>query len=236
MNRPSGLFSLKTPQNKALALSVLARARLYVILTSHLCKRPVMETARLALEGGADIIQLREKEMPDKDFLQLAIKLRELTTRMGRLFIVNDRPRIACESGADGLHLGQEDTPIAEASALVGKDMLIGLSTHNLEQARLAFKQGANYLGIGPIFPTSTKPIKTDESPIGTEILRLLKNFPIPYFAIGGINLANLDKIIVADTARVAACSAVINQEDVLNAAYLLSSRLRGPSPIAADS
>ncbi|MDI6760694.1 MAG: thiamine phosphate synthase [Candidatus Brocadiaceae bacterium] len=188
---------------------------MYVILTSRLCKRPVLETARLALEGGADMLQLREKEMPDRDFLGLALELRKLTAKMGRLFIVNDRPHIALESGADGLHLGQGDMPISVARKLLGKDFIIGLSTHSLEQAELAYKQGVDYIGIGPIFPTQTK---EEGKPIGTEILRCLRDFPIPCFAIGGINPANLVEVTKAGAGRIAVCSAVIGREDVLDA------------------
>ena len=206
------------------ALSPLKQARLYVILTSHLCKRPILETARLALEGGADMLQLREKDMLDADFLRLALELRELTARMGRLFIVNDHPHIALESGADGVHLGQGDMPIGEARKLLGKDFIIGLSTHSLEQAELAYKQGADYIGIGPIFPTQTKP---KERPIGTEILRHVRDLPIPCFAIGGITLTNLSEVTGAGVGRVAVCSAVISQDDALNATRLLSQALR---------
>src|SRR3990172_862014 len=94
-------------RNPLKALARLKQARLYVILTSHLCKRPILETARLALEGGADMLQLREKDVPDVDFLRLALELRKLTAKMRRLFIINNRPHIALESGADGVHLGQ---------------------------------------------------------------------------------------------------------------------------------
>jgi thiamine-phosphate pyrophosphorylase len=214
---------IKLPKDKAKALSLLAEARLYVILTSHLSKRPVLETAQLALEGGADILQLREKDMPDGEFLRLALELRELTTRMGRLFIVNDRPYIALESGADGVHLGQGDMSISEARDLLGANFLIGLSAHSLEQARQAHLQGADYIGIGPIFPTQTKDAG---QPIGTEVLRSLNNFPIPYFAIGGINLTNLAEVTKAGAGRVAVCSAVISQEDVLNVARKFSCQL----------
>lgn len=211
-DRPSGL-SVST-QDRAKALSLLAGVRLYVILASHLCKRPILETARLALEGGADMLQLREKEMSDGDFLRLAMELKELTAKMGRLLIVNDRPHIALESGADGLHLGQGDMPIGGARKLLGSDFIIGLSAHSLEQARLAHKEGADYIGVGPIFPTQTKP---KERPIGTEILRHVRDLPIPCFAIGGINLENLAEVIGAGVGRVAVCSAVIGQEDILN-------------------
>ncbi|HHT9132047.1 MAG TPA: thiamine phosphate synthase [Candidatus Tripitaka californicus] len=206
------------------ALDRLGRARLYVILTSHLCKRPILETARLALKGGADMLQLREKDMPDADFLRLALELRELTARMGRLFIVNDRHHIALESGADGVHLGQGDMPISEARKLLGKDFIIGLSTHSLEQVEMAYKQGADYIGIGPISPTQTKP---KERPVGTEILYKMKDLPIPCFVVGGITLTNLSEVTGAGVGRVAVCSAVISQDDVLNTTRLLSQALR---------
>lgn len=229
---PSGLSVSGPPQDKAKALSLLARlrrARLYVILTSHLCKRPILETARLALEGGADILQLREKGTTDRDFLRLVLELRKLTARMGRLLVINDYPHIALESGADGVHLGQGDMPIREARALLGKDAIIGISAHNIEQARQAQAEGADYIGIGPIFPTQTKgggATPTEQS-IGTEILKQVNNLPIPCFAIGGINLTNLAEVIGAGASRVAVCSAIISQDDVLEATRLFSQSLR---------
>lgn len=207
------------------APATLKQARLYVILTSHLCKRPILETARLALEGGADMLQLREKDVPDADFLRLALELRGLTSRMGRLFIVNDRPHVALESGADGVHLGQGDMPISKARKLLGKDFIIGLSTHSLEQAELAYKQGADYIGIGPIFPTQTK---EEGNPIGTEVLRRLRDFPVPCFAIGGINPTNLAEVTKAGASRIAVCSAVIGKDDVLNATHQFVQSLMG--------
>ena len=212
-------------RNPLKALARLKQARLYVILTSHLCKRPILETARLALEGGADMLQLREKDMPDEDFLRLSVELREITTKKGRLFIVNDRPHVALESGADGVHLGQGDMSIGEARKLLGKDFIIGLSTHSLEQAELAYKQGADYIGIGPIFSTQTKP---KERPIGTEILHHVRDIPIPCFAIGGISLTNLAEVTKAGASRIAVCSAVVGQEDVLDATRLFVQSLRG--------
>lgn len=232
MDRPSGLST----SDRTKALSLLVGARLYVILTSHLCKRPILETARLVLEGGADILQLREKDMPDGDFLRLALELKELTTKKGKLFIVNDRPHIALESRADGVHLGQGDMPINEARKILGNDIIIGLSAHSLEQARLAHKEGADYLGIGPIFSTQTKP---EEQPIGTEILHRVRRLPIPCFAIGGINLENVEEVVRGGQGRIAVCSAVISQDDVLNMTRKFSrqlSVLRCQPSIATDN
>lgn len=192
----------------------IEEARLYVLLTPGLCKGSVIDTARLAIRGGAEVLQLRAGDIPRKELLKAATEIRELTRELGTIFIVNDYPDVSIEVQADGLHLGQEDMPVEEARRLVGNDRLIGVSAHNIHQARQAQTHGADYLGIGPIFPTDTK---TQAEPVGTQLIEeTVSEIDIPFFAIGGINTNNIRQVLDTGATRVAVCSAIIAQEDVL--------------------
>lgn len=202
----------------------IREARLYVLLTSNLCKHSALDTARLTIHGGAEVLQLRGKDMPEKELLRLARELRGLTRELGTLFIINDRPDIAVEVQADGLHIGQEDIPIEEARRLVGNDRLIGLSAHSIQEARRAQAHGADYLGIGPIFTTDTK---AQADPVGTKLIEeTVKEIDIPFFAIGGIDTRNIRQVLDAGATRVAVCSAIVSQEDVLAATRSFSHEL----------
>jgi thiamine-phosphate pyrophosphorylase len=184
-----------------------AAVRLYVLLWSKLCRGSLRETARAAVSGGADAIQLREKDVPDDQFLAMAAELRELTDETGRIFIVNDRPDIAAIVGADGVHLGQNDLPIAEARRLLRPGALIGKSTHDAQQVRTAVNEGADYISVGPMFPTTTK----DAGPIvGVKLLKqALRETSLPIVCIGGITPDNVGKLVAAGAQRVAVCSAI---------------------------
>lgn len=145
-----------------------------------------------ALQGGIKIVQLREKNALGDEFLTKAKALRELTRRYGALFIVNDRADIAILSDADGLHIGQEDMPIAEARKLIGS-RIIGVSTHKIEEARKAAADGADYIGMGPVYAT---PTKEGRVPVGLDYIRqVMKEIDIPAYAIGGISLDNIDEV-----------------------------------------
>ncbi len=165
------------------------------------------------IRGGADLIQLREKEMNRKDRLMLGIKLRELTRREGVLFIVNDDLDLALILDADGVHLGQEDIPIRFARPLM-KDRIIGVSTHNMEQVDEAVASGADYIGIGPVFETLTK---ADTEPlIGLALLeRLRDRCPVPYVAIGGISRKNIASVTATGCRRVAVISDILMADDI---------------------
>ena len=147
---------------KALVLATAARqrlssARLYALLTGATCRASLDWTIAEAAAGGADIIQLREKTLPDGELLSRARDVRRWTRKAGILFIVNDRPDIARLAEADGVHLGQDDLPVREARRILGPEALIGVSTHTLEQVRQAALAGASYIGVGPTFASSTK-------------------------------------------------------------------------------
>ncbi|MBS3106506.1 thiamine phosphate synthase [Candidatus Woesearchaeota archaeon] len=183
----------------------------YLVTESNLSKgRTNAEIVREAIKGGVDIVQLREKEWSKERYREEAKKLRKLCHTHEVLFVVNDYPDIAKEVGADGLHLGQEDMPIAEARKIVGK-MKIGKSTHSGEQALNAVKEGADYISIGPIFPTRKKP-----NPVGVGLIRALAPvLKIPFVAIGGIKLENVDEVLSAGATSIAVISAVVEAEDV---------------------
>src|SRR6185436_664210 len=165
-------------------------ARLYVLVTSAACRLSLVGTIKEAALGGAQIIQLREKGIDDRTLLARARDVRKLTRSCGVLFIMNDRPDIARLAEADGVHLGQDDMPVREARRLLGPDAIIGVSTHNLEQVGQAIIDGANYIGVGPTFPSQTKAF--DEF-AGLEFVReAMAQTSLPAFAIGGIHLENL--------------------------------------------
>ena len=135
----------------------LVGLRLYVILTESLCHADWFTTAEASLRGGADCIQLREKNLPDGELLERAKRLRRLCHDHNALFIINDRPDVAVLSRADGVHIGQDDMPVASARRIVSSTCLVGVSTHNIDQIEAAASEAPDYIAVGPMFPTSTK-------------------------------------------------------------------------------
>ena len=193
----------------------LHRMRLYVLISGKIAARSVKETAKLVIDGGADAIQLREKAISDDEFISLAGEIRDITTKRGTLLIINDRVNVAREVNADGVHLGQHDMSITEAREIIGNEKIIGISTHNIIQARQAQKDGADYIAIGPVYPTTTKDY---EPSIGLEVIReISREISIPFLAIGAITLENLGDVLKAGASRVAVCSAIISSKDILS-------------------
>lgn len=196
---------------------------LYVITDSSLSgEKTDAEVARLAYEGGAETVQLRMKNASGRSMLAQAREIRKIAYEMDRFFIVNDRVDIAMASGADGVHLGQDDMPLADARALMGDGAIIGISVSNVEEAIAAYEGGADYLGIGAIFTTSTKPDAGEG--IGLDaILNIRKEVPdLPLVAIGGINKGNIKDVIRAGADAAAVVSAVVAQDDIKKAAHEL--------------
>jgi thiamine-phosphate pyrophosphorylase len=189
--------------------------KLYVITgESFHPGRPLLEVMEQAIIGGADIIQLRDKSSSKRDILIKARGLRELTRRYGVTFIVNDHIDIALAVDADGIHLGQDDLPIAEARKIVGPDKWIGISTHAIEEAREAEREGADYIGVGPVFETKSKvdvvaPVSTDY------VFQVAAEIKIPFVAIGGIKLHNIDQVLDAGATRICAISEIVGSQDV---------------------
>jgi len=195
---------------------------LYVVTDSDLSKgRSDAEIARMAYEGGADVVQLRMKHADGGDMLSQAIAIREIAEDMCRIFIVNDRVDIAMASGADGVHLGQSDIPVDVARRLMGPDALIGCSVTTVEEAVKAVEDGADYVGVGSIFTTSTKPDATQGLGL-SPIYEIKQAVDVPVVAIGGINRGNIQDVIRAGADSAAVVSAVVAQDDVMAAAHEL--------------
>lgn len=168
---------------------------LYAITDSRLSLgRPLRDVAQSLLESGIKILQYREKKLPAGRMLEECRMLRELTSRYAACFIVNDHIDIAMLVDADGVHVGQDDLPVAEVRKLLGAGKCVGLSTHSPEQARKAVEAGADYIGVGPIFATRTK--EDVVAPVGFEYLEwVAKNIELPYVAIGGIKAHNIAEV-----------------------------------------
>ena len=202
----------------------LHRIRLYVLISSNIAKKSVKETARLVIDGGADAVQLREKTISDRKFISLAREVRDITTKRGSLLIINDRVHVVRKVNADGIHLGQQDMSALEARNIIGDEKIIGVSTHSITQARQAQKDGADYIAIGPIYPTSTK---GHEPSVGIEILHEISEaVSIPIIAIGAITLENLDVVLKAGASRIAVCSAIIGSKDIYSSTRQFKEKL----------
>jgi len=179
------------------------------------------QLAQRAVEGGAGVIQLRDKSMGGRKLLEHALAIRRITRAAGRLFIVNDRLDIALASGADGVHLGQEDMPLKHARALAPKGFIIGVTVHDVDEALAAEKGGADYVGLSPVFVTGSK--SDAGAACGLEMVRRVKGaIRIPVVAIGGINLSNARSVLEAGADGLAVISAVVGQPDVGAAARCL--------------
>ncbi len=188
---------------------------LYAILDTSFSKgRSSISILREFLAGGVKLVQLRAKELSSADFFSLAKEARQLTSEAGAMFIVNDRADIALACNADGVHLGQDDLPLRAVRKLLGPEKIIGISTHDLDQARAAELNGADYIGFGPIFGSTTK--DTGYSPRGLEMLREIRQaVKVPLVAIGGINEKNVAEVWNAGADAAAIISDLMEAEDV---------------------
>ncbi|HEY1859813.1 MAG TPA: thiamine phosphate synthase [Gemmataceae bacterium] len=202
----------------------LADARLHVLLTGSLCSAALDWTIQEAAAGGASIFQLREKGWEDRRLLERAREVRRWTRKEGVSFILNDRPDLARLVEADGVHLGQDDLPVKEARRILGPDALIGVSTHNLSQVRQAILDGADYLGVGPAFPSKTKAF---DGLAGLEFVRqALAETTLPAFVIGGVNRDTIDAAVKAGARRVAVSAAICQADNPQAEAAALLRRL----------
>jgi len=211
----------------------LAAARLYVCTPI----RPDLADLADAVYGaGVDLVQLRDKDAEAIPLLKAAAALRQAADRHGGLFAVNDRADVALAAGADVLHLGQDDLPMAWAERITGGDgMLLGRSTHDLDQARRAIEEGWDYFAVGPVYPTATKP---GRPAVGTALLEAVAALhpPVPWFAIGGIDLATLDAVTAAGATRAVIVRAVTDAPDPAAAASELRARLAASAAASATS
>ncbi|MDN5344781.1 MAG: thiamine-phosphate pyrophosphorylase [Clostridia bacterium] len=200
---------------------------LYVIITTSLGGgRPTLELVRQALAGGATAIQLREKELPARQLVALGREIRELTRSAGATFIIDDRLDVALAVEADGVHIGQEDLPAAIARRLLGPGRILGVSVGTVDQARQAVADGADYLGVGTLFATSSKGDAGE--PIGLAGLKAIREaVTVPIVGIGGINSSNAAGVMAAGADGVAVISAVIGAPDITAAARELLAAVR---------
>lgn len=209
------------------SLTALADARLMVLLGGEPTLGTLTWLASEAIAGGAQAIQYREKSLDDRERLTRARELRILTAQAGVRFIVNDRPDLARLAGADGVHLGQTDMSVRDARRIVGPNALIGVSTHNLDQLEAALRDGAGYLGVGPVFPSETKAF--DDYAGLAFVRRAAEATTIPWFAIGGIDGSNVEEVIEAGATRIAAAGAVARADSPRQAAAALRACLQAP-------
>ncbi|MCU0979957.1 MAG: thiamine phosphate synthase [Pirellulaceae bacterium] len=211
---------------------LLQDARLYVLLDGRDSPDSFAQLVQVLVEAGVDVLQLRDKRLPDRDLVERARVLRQLTSSSSTAFIVNDRPDIAVLSDADGVHVGQDELTVADCRALVGGTKLVGVSTHSLAQARRAAGDGADYIGCGPTFPSQTKAF---EGFPGLEFLRAVQaEISLPAFAIGGINGENIARVLETGFRRIAVSGAVTAATDPAAAARSLCRAVRGPNLFTA--
>jgi thiamine-phosphate pyrophosphorylase len=200
---------------------------IYVIIDAAWLKgRKSSDIALQAIKGGAGVIQLRCKECTHRDFLNMARDIKKICRAKGALFIVNDSLEIALAAGADGLHAGQEDMPAGELKKLLPIDMILGYSARTLDEAKKAFKEGADYLGVGAMFATTTK---ESAKVVGLErIGEIKKAIDLPIVAIGGINKGNIREVMEAGADAAAVISAVMGADDIEKATRELVNIVRG--------
>ena len=188
-------------------------------------KQPLLEQIEDALKGGVTIVQLREKKLDEDSFVEEAIQVRDLCHKYNVPLIINDHVEVALKSGADGVHVGVEDAPVAEIRKRVSPDFIIGATCKTVEQAKIAEAAGADYMGVGAVFPS---PTKTNAVRITKEQLReIVSSVSIPAVAIGGISYDNVCEIKGSSVSGVAVVSAIFGAEDIEKATSLLKERVR---------
>ena len=204
----------------------LQDARLYLVCDLRLGGRALEDVLGPALAGGVDIVQLRDKRASAEQLVAAAQVARRLCDAAGALLIINDRPDLVQAANADGCHVGQDDMEPVAARERAGAEALVGQSTHF--PGEVADAAGVDYIGVGPVYATPTKP---GRHPVGTELVRFAAfHAPVPFFAIGGIDMANVDEVVTAGADRIAVVRAITEADDPRAAAAALRARLpHGP-------
>ncbi len=176
-----------------------------------------IEIAQMAIKGGADVIQFRDKLISTHELIETAKELKKICSKAGVLFIVNDRVDVAIIANADGVHLGIEDVPVKEARKLLGKNKIIGGTAHSIKEAEEARKNGADYIGFGHIYPTLSK--RKTTPPVGiNELAKVVKGVKIPVLAIGGIGLNNISEVVKTGVHGAAVIGSVLKNKNPENA------------------
>jgi thiamine-phosphate pyrophosphorylase len=203
----------------------LAAARLYLV-----CDARSDAFLNAAIDGGVDVVQLRDKNAGDEQILEAAARFRAVCTQRGVPFILNDRPDLALACGADGVHVGQDDVPVAEARAVVGEERIVGLSTHSPSQVDAA--AGVDYIAVGPVHATPTKP---GRPAAGVELVRYAaEHVRIPWFAIGGLDAGTLGEAVAAGARRAVVVRAITEAADPRAAAAALREALEQGAGVGA--
>jgi thiamine-phosphate pyrophosphorylase len=183
----------------------LEAARLYLV-----CGRQPVSLVRDVLAAGVDVLQLRDKHASDEELLAAARSFRRCCDGTGALLIVNDRPDLSVAAGADGVHVGQDDIPVAVARRIVGPERIVGLSTHS--HGQLTDAQGVDYVAVGPVHATPTKP---GRAAVGLDLVRKAAvHARVPFFAIGGIDASNAEAVLAAGARRIAVVRAIVDADD----------------------
>jgi thiamine-phosphate pyrophosphorylase len=207
----------------------LARARLYLVCSASPQGGELREVLGAALAGGVEIFQLREKHLPDAQLLAAARVAKEVCERAGALFVLNDRPDLALEVGADGVHVGQHDMPVTDVRELVGPDILVGLSTHAPAEIDAVDAALVDYIGVGPVHAT---PTKLGRPAVGNElVVYAAAHAAVPFFAIGGLDADNVDETLAAGATRVCVLRAIADAPEPEAAAHALNELLRSGAP-----
>jgi thiamine-phosphate pyrophosphorylase len=212
---------------------LIPRLRLHVLTDRDWSRgRSTLDVARQALQGGATVIQLRDKTASTHELVAQGIALRELTREFGALFIVNDRIDVALAVDADGAHVGQDDMPATLARRLLGPDRILGVSVASVKEAEAAYEAGADLLGVGPIYPTQAKADAGLVTGPGllSEIARCV---PLPLVAIGGITAENAGETIRAGATGIAVIREVVAAEDIMTATRVLIASMAGELPLS---
>ncbi|MDD5218763.1 MAG: thiamine phosphate synthase [Candidatus Omnitrophica bacterium] len=187
----------------------------------------ILDKIEQAYRGGADIVQLRSKALSDAELYRLGLAIRPLADRYQKLFFINDRVDLALACQADGVHLGQDDMPVGAARAMAerhGAEFWIGKSTHSIEQALEAAGEGADYIGVGPVYATPTKP---GRPAVGLELVKAVsQKVKIPFVAIGGIHGQNIREVLAAGASRVAVVRAIFSSEDIYESTQRLRNKI----------
>lgn len=207
--------------------------RLYAVTSLERDTDSILTQIEDAYKGGVDIVQLRSKALSDSSMLRLGKKIRQVAIHSRKLFFVNDRIDIALALEADGVHLGQDDMPLTEAKKLIrrsGVKLRIGKSTHSLKQAQSSIVEKPDYIGVGPIFETPTKP---SYDAVGLQLIRQVSSqISIPFVAIGGIDINNIDSVLQAGATRVAVVRAIFSNGDSYDAAKKLRIKIESQKQI----
>ncbi len=187
---------------------------IYLVTDSNLTRKTVVDDVKCAIEGGIKIVQYREKKKSKKKMIYEAKKISKLCKQNDVIFLINDYVDLALESDADGVHIGQEDTSYEEARNLLGRDKIIGITVHNIREAKIAQKKGADYLGVSPVFDTSTKEDAGKGMGI-SGLKKIVESVNIPCVAIGGINRENISDVFSTGVSGAAMVSAILCNDDV---------------------